>query len=112
MPFATFVSDDQYDAWSGLDRPGVFRLNLGVSGPTFRDLFPDRDATWDWTALDTVMPHPEYAPQHWICVVGPSEASFERLKPLLVEAHGIAWRRAAKKSARQAGTGRRTEQSG
>jgi hypothetical protein len=98
MPFVTFVSDDQYDAWSGLDRPGVFRLNLGVSGPTFRDLFPDPDAGWEWTALDTLMPHPDYARQHWLCIVSPSAATFERLKPLLVEAHGIAARRAERKA--------------
>ena len=93
MPFVTFVSDDQYDAWSGLARPGVFRLNLGISGPTFRKLFPDPDATWDWTRLDTLMPHPEYARQHWVCIVSPSEQSFETLKPLLLEAHGIAAKR-------------------
>jgi hypothetical protein len=105
MPFVTFVSDDQYDAWSGLGRPGVFRLNIGVSGPTFRNLFPDADATWDWTALDTLMPHPDYARQHWICIVSPSEASLETLKPLIVEAHEIAARRAERKAAKEAGTG-------
>ena len=103
MPFVTLVADDQYDAWSGLDRPGVFRLNIGLGGPTFRALFPDADAAGDWTRLDTLMPHPDYARQHWVCIVSPSAASFETLKPLLIEAHGIAARRAERKAAKDAG---------
>jgi len=58
MPFVTFVSDDQYDAWSYLGRAGVFRMNVGISGPTFRSLFQDPDRPRDWTQLDTLMPHP------------------------------------------------------
>src|SRR3954451_18673317 len=65
MPFVTFVSDDHYDAWSGLDRPGAVRLNLGVRGPPFRDLFPDSKVTWYWSTLDSPIPHPASARQHW-----------------------------------------------
>ena len=31
-------------------------------------------------ALDTVMPHPMYGRMHWICVLTPSEATFETVK--------------------------------
>ena len=29
--FATLVASDEYDAASNLDRPGVYRLNIGIS---------------------------------------------------------------------------------
>jgi len=40
-----------------------------------------------------IMPHPEYAQQHFICVLSPTEATFERVRLLLAEAHAIAVRR-------------------
>jgi hypothetical protein len=37
------------------------------------------------------MPHPEYAAQSWLCVLAPSDGTFERdVKPLLDEAHRLA----------------------
>ena len=40
FPFATLISSDQdHDRFSNLDRPGVFRLNIGVSKKTFQSLF-------------------------------------------------------------------------
>ena len=39
FPFATIVANDLYDQASDLDRPGVYRLNVGVSRQTFRSLF-------------------------------------------------------------------------
>ena len=50
---------------------------------------------YDFTALDTLMPHPEYAPQWWVCVLSPSDTTFEQVKPLLAEAYAIAARRNA-----------------
>lgn len=39
LPFATLaVADYDYDRFSNLDRPGVFRLNIGVSKQTFAEL--------------------------------------------------------------------------
>ena len=29
------------------------------------------------------MPHPVYGPNHWVCVLNPSDTTFENLKPLL-----------------------------
>ena len=87
LPFATVVWSDAFDNASDLSRPGVFRLNIGVSKATFSGLFGPDDAEPDYTALDTVMPHPVYAAQSWVCVLDPSEATVETLRPLLAEAH-------------------------
>lgn len=37
------------------------------------------------------MPHPVYAPQFFVCILNPSEATFEEMvKPLLAEAYDVA----------------------
>jgi hypothetical protein len=87
FPFATLVTSDRYDQFSNLNREGVYRLNIGVGKDTFRSLFHDASATHDFTALDRLMPHPVYGNMYWLCVLNPSDATFERVKPLLVEAH-------------------------
>ena len=96
MPFATIVTKDygDFDNSSQLNRPDVFRLNIGVSRDTFRALFgyaPGEDDTtgadYDFAALDRLMPHPVYAPQAFVCVLNPSPATFEAVKPLLAEAY-------------------------
>src|SRR5690242_13912002 len=65
LPFATLATaDNAYDRVSDLDRPGVFRLNIGVAKPTFQALFGTGKVDvshYDLTALDTIMPHPDYA---------------------------------------------------
>ena len=87
--FATIATGDDFDDASDLGREGVFRLNIGVTGPTF-DRFVDPSIEPDHTALDRVLPHPLYAAQHWLSILNPSAASFEMVvKPLLAEAHGI-----------------------
>lgn len=97
LPFATLASsDNEYDRISNLDRPGVFRLNIGVSRQTFQSLFGTAKvdvSSYDFTTLDAIMPHPDYAPQNFICVLSPSEATFERVRALLAEAYDIAVRR-------------------
>ena len=97
LPFATIASsDNEYEQISKLDRPGVFRLNIGVSRQTFHSLFGTTKidvSNYDFTALDVIMPHPDYAPQNFICVLSPGEATFERIRPLLAEAYEIAVRR-------------------
>jgi len=45
MPFATLVTNDLYDQVSNLNRPGVFRLNLGISKETFIAELAWRSAT-------------------------------------------------------------------
>jgi len=74
----------------------VFRLNIGISKKTFQSLFGlvKVDAnSYDFTALDVIMPHPEYAQQHFICVLSPGELTFEQVRSLLAEAYEIAARR-------------------
>jgi hypothetical protein len=91
-PFATIVTKDygDFDNASNLNRPDVFRLNVGVSKETFRRLFGQRDSH-DFTALDRLMPHPVYGPQSWVCVLNPSAATFDAaVRPLLNEAYDIA----------------------
>ena len=87
--FATIVTNDDHDEGSpsNLSRPGVFRLNFGVSRATFERLV-GADAEPDCATIDRVFPHPVYARQLWISILNPSAASFESVvKPLLAEAH-------------------------
>ena len=97
LSFATTISSDyDYDRISNLNRPGVFRLNIGVSKQTFQSLFGPAEVNinnYDFTALDIIMPHPEYAQYHFICVLSPSEETFGKIHPLLAEAYNIAARR-------------------
>ena len=102
LPFATIASsDNEYERISNLDRPGVYRLNIGVSRETFQSLFGKAKVDvggYDFTALDVIMPHPDYAPQSFICVLSPSEATFERVRALLAEAYDIAVRRETRRN--------------
>jgi hypothetical protein len=94
FPFATIVTKDygDFDNASKLDRPGVFRLNIGVSKETYAKLFGG-DAEYDFTALDQLVPHPVYGRNHFVCVLNPSDSTFDELKPLLKEAYEIAVKR-------------------
>src|SRR5687767_8297109 len=69
LQFAVVMNkDNAYDRASNLDRPGVFRLDIGVSRDTYRSLFGQQPARpgaegvvntgHDFTALDQLMPHP------------------------------------------------------
>jgi hypothetical protein len=49
--------------------------------------------SYDFTALDVIMPHPEYTQHHFICVLSPGELTFEKVRLLLAEAYDIAVRR-------------------
>ena len=104
LPFAsTAASDNPYDQVSNLDRPGVFRLNIGVSRQTFQSLFgPSKVdlSAYDFTALDKIMPHPEYAAQNFVCVLNPSETTYEKVQSLLAEAYDLAVRRHTNRQAK------------
>jgi len=104
FPFVTLVTSDINDQFSNLNRPSVFRLNIGVSKETFRSLFaspnlpPYGSSTiesnyrdYDFTALDQLMPHPVYGRMYWMCVINPSDETFEtKVRPLLSEAYEMA----------------------
>lgn len=97
LPFASIVVNNKYDKYSDLDRESVFRLNIATGKSTYRSMFQDEDipaeAGYDFTALDVVMPHPEYGRVYWICVLNPSKKTFGSLEPMLAE----AYQRAVKK---------------
>jgi Family of unknown function (DUF6194) len=98
LPFATIVTKDygEFDNASQLDRPGVFRLNVGVGRQTYVPLFgmPSDGAGYDFAALDRLLPHPVYASQWWVCVLNPNEETFQReIRPMLAEAHALAAKR-------------------
>jgi hypothetical protein len=104
FPFCTLVTADRYDAASDLDRdPAAYRVNLGVDRASYEELFGPApreavgtevlDTGFDYTALDTLLPHPFYAPLHWLCVVNPGEGTRAPLGALLEQAHDLAKRR-------------------
>ena len=94
---------DRYDAASHLDRDAsTYRVNLGVDRQTYEQLFGPAprqaagsaviDTGVDYTEVDRVMPHPFYAPMHWVCAVNPGERSRSQLADLMSRAHALAER--------------------
>ena len=98
MPFVTLAeSDNEYDSVSNLDREGVFRVNIGVRRNTFKKLFPSKDSEWDYTAINTFMPHPEYAAQNFICILSPEDDKIRDVTTFIHEAYSLAKERFEKK---------------
>lgn len=99
FPFATLMTNDVNDQASNLDRPSVFRLNIGVSKETFLSLCGAEAAEYDFTALDVIMPHPVYGRQRWVCVLNPSIPTFDAaVQPLLAEAYARDVRKHTKRN--------------
>lgn len=92
--------DGANDSASHLDRPGVFRLALGLSVERYVVLFGPRpprpskgetvETGHNFTALDVLVPHPVYAWMGWAQILNPTRASFDQLQPMLDEAHRAA----------------------
>ena len=106
--FATLKDKDgDNDRASNLQRPSVFRLNIGISKQTYRSLFgpqPPRpaaggvvDTGHEYITLDQLLPHPVYGWMSWVSVLYPSAATFETVKPLLAEAYDLAVGKFAKR---------------
>lgn len=101
--------DGPNDTASRLDRPGVFRVAIGLPVPTYVRLFgprpprPPKGGTvatgHDFTALDTLMPHPVYAWMGWAQILSPSREQFDAIIPLIAEAHAAAVAKFARKPA-------------
>ncbi len=99
--------DGDNDKASNLNREGVFRLNIGLSKKTFKELFGDIpkrpqaggvvDMNFDFTVLDEIIPHPVYAWMGWVSVLNPSEETFKKCKPLVLEAYKLAHEKFKKK---------------
>jgi len=97
------------DRTSCPDRPGVYRVNLGVRRETYARLFsplpacPPKGGTAadaDFTVLDVLTPHPVYAWMGWIAVLSPSAETVERLKPLIGESYEFVREKFARRRAR------------
>jgi len=90
--YATIVTTDEHDegAPSRLaDRPGSFRLNLGVSRKTADRVARDAGENRDYAAFGRLLPHPVYARQRWISILNPTHEQFRDIVlPLVDEAHG------------------------
>lgn len=109
FPFATLVTNDLYDNVSNLNRPDVFRLNIGVSKETYQALLgalpkpPGStgvvETGHDFTTLDQLMPHPLYGHMGWVCVLNPSAETFVTVQSLLTEAYETTVRRQTKRAA-------------
>jgi len=97
LPFVTIAeSDNDYDSVSALHRAGVFRINIGVSKASFDSLFPkatQEAKSWDYTALNVFMPHPEYAKQHFICILNPESENLAKTRAYIDEAYQLAAKR-------------------
>jgi hypothetical protein len=114
FPFVTLVTSDINDPFSNLNRPSVFRLNIGIGKQTFRTLFGEpsllsgpaesgpSSSDYDFTALDQLMPHPVYGRMSWVCVLSPSDETFEtKARQLLAEAYDLAVSKYKRQAARR-----------
>lgn len=99
--FATVKEKDgENDKASHLDRAGVFRFNVGTSKPLFLERFgppPSRpgkggivDGPWDFTAADTLTPHPVYGWMSWVAVLNPSNGTLTDMSEIVEAAFGKA----------------------
>ena len=85
--------DGENDKASHLDRDGIFRLSFGLPVEEFITRFgpkPPRprkgcaiQGVWNFTEIDTLIPHPIYGWMGWVAVLNPSKKTFDQCKPLL-----------------------------
>lgn len=98
--FCTLKSKDgDNDTASNIDRNGVFRFNFGISKKSFLKLFDQEykrpakghiiNAPFDFTQLDTILPHPIYGSMNWICILNPSAKSLEQIEELIDESYEL-----------------------
>ena len=100
--FVTIVTGDYegFDEASNLNRPGVFRLNIGVGREKFQEVLgftpaehAGRSAEIDYAVLDKVIPHPVYAAQGWVSIVSPAAETSDAARALITYAHDRAMQR-------------------
>jgi hypothetical protein len=88
--------DGANDQASKLNRPGLYRLNLGLSKTQYTEQFgapPSRPAAGktvetghDFTVVDQITPHPIYGWMSWCAVINPSLATIEIMWPWVADA--------------------------
>ena len=104
--------DGPHDRRSDLSRDGIYRLALGITPASFRDLFgavPPRPAKgevvalygFDPTRVNELTPHPVYAWMSWVQILSPTDERFASLRPLLEEALELAEERWARRKPRR-----------
>ncbi|MEU8894559.1 DUF6194 family protein [Nocardia sp. NPDC048505] len=103
QPYATVVTKNYPDdTRCDLDTPGRRRLNIHVGRTRFAELLGvdprDEADDVDYTATDTVLPHPLYRRQGWIAIVDPGTRTRELALDLLRAAHDDARRRAERRT--------------
>ena len=89
--------DGANDKASNLNREGVFRVSTGLPRELYEERFgslPGRPGKGgvvetgdDFTAINTLMPHPVYAWMGWVQVLSPTREHFEELQPLFQAAY-------------------------
>ncbi len=99
QPYATIVTKNYPDdILCDLDQPDRWRLNVHVGRVAYIELLgtdPRVEPTAvDFTAVDTVLPHPVYRAQGWISIVNPAARTQALAVDLLGRAHDAARRRA------------------
>jgi hypothetical protein len=107
FPFTTIVTKDYggFDEASNLDREGVYRLNVSVGRERFTELigYPpaqhdEHENDFDYTLIDTVVPHPAYGKQAWVSILNPGARTSDQARALSLKLT----------TARLPGTGSRT----
>ena len=94
-------SDGPNDAFSYLDREGVYRISIGIGKKNYQQIFgavPKRAAKgestlagiWDFHQLDLLTPHPVYAWMGWVCILEPTGLNQRTVKSLIAESYEIA----------------------
>ncbi len=106
--FATVKSKDgENDKASYLNRPGVFRLSIGLTPEKYEEIFGRRSlrppkggiiaGNYDFQALNTFMPHPVYGWMGWIAINNPDRDNFEKCQEYLAIAYEKALNTTMKK---------------
>lgn len=96
--FATIKSKDgENDKASDLNRPGVFRLNIGLTTKKYEEIFGLRsprpakgeviEGDYAFQSLNIFMPHPVYGWMGWIAINNPDRDNFEQAKKYLAIAY-------------------------
>lgn len=89
--------DGENDKGSSLNRDNVFRVNIGLRKASFIKRFgyiPERPPAgktvkmdFDFTVLNTIIPHPVYAWMGWVCVLNPTDETFMEFKEMIQESY-------------------------
>ncbi len=89
--------DGANDQASKLNREGVYRLAIGLPKNTYQELFGSKPARptkgksvaldYDFSELNTLMPHPVYAWMSWAQILSPTKEMFEKTTPYIEQAH-------------------------